>query len=213
MLADSDSDSDSDKFTKQKGIHQMKLKIFYLGLLSVFVMATTQQAEAMNRMQRAPEMEQKLKVHEVVGGGLEVSLGEHPTVPRHNLPHRVEDLNNRLGTKAAHPTGPSAHEKLTDLMALQGDVTNGAVNRGANSGAVGVNAADLAGTAIKNEERILARLKAGLAGMNLNAGEYEWRALVSTKTVGTAAGAPHANDILAATAATNIEDFLSELGW
>ena len=209
----------------------MKLKYLCLGLLSTLVVVN--QAEAMMRMKQAPEMEQKLKEHEHLQGQMldlgthgdvehaaqhiETHLGKHPTKVNRTgktVNHKIDDLNTRLGTKTAGPTGPSAHEKLTDLMALQGAITNQATARGITSGNIGAGPTDLAGSAIKNEETIIARLKAGIAASAAAGGAIT--TITATKTTNTAGAAPaQAGDFnsIALVGCNNIEDILAELGW
>lgn len=207
----------------------MKLKLFSIGLLATIVIPNQSQA-MMKRTYEAPKMEEKLKEQEEVQKKIEPRLdigshagdheaavnevvdrvGKHPTNSTgKTINHRVDDVNTRLGTKSAAPTGPSTHHKVTDLMAIQGEVTNGAANQGVNSGHGGANADDLAETAIKKEEAILARLKAGIRA-NKNVAIV---ARVSTKTTNTPAGATVRADRDAAARANNIQDFLAEIGW
>jgi hypothetical protein len=214
----------------------MNLKIFYLGLLSIFVIASTQ-TYGMQRMQNAPKMEQKIKEHEAVIHAalpnlnvaahhnkpeeavqdISDKLGVHPAAPTGaTVNHKVVDLIGRIGeTAAGHGAGhETANERITDVMALQGNVTKGGVNRGvagpgAAFGAGGANA--LMETVADRERAILARLKAAIAA-NAGAG-VAVEGQFSTKTTNTAAGALAAGDFAAAALATNIEDFLAELGW
>ncbi|MDF3034585.1 MAG: hypothetical protein K0R76_1539 [Alphaproteobacteria bacterium] len=230
----------------------MKVKVFYLGLLSAVALSQAQGMDKYQRMQKASALEQQVQHHEHVAAqvvpNLDVAahhnkvedafqdihdkLGVaaapsgpsanhrvadlHATLGHHGAPadhanKRAEDLAARLGAAAA-PTGPSVHEKLTDLMSIQGAVTNDASAVAARTGNVGGGAHDLAGTAIKNEERILARLKAGLAATVAVGRQME--TVVDTEGVGTPAGnATVAGDIANANAANNIQAFLAALGW
>jgi hypothetical protein len=214
----------------------MKLKAFTIGLLATIAMAN--QAEAMmKRTYEAPKIEEKLKQHEDLQAKVEpmldvathgnqeaaarhvnTTIGKHPAQASRTgttVNHKIADVNTRLGKKTVGSAGDTTHHRVTDIMSIQGAVTNGAVNRGNGSGNVGANANDLAGTAIKNEEAILARLKAGLAH-NIGAG-VAVQGTVATKANGTAAGpithGGPGRDAEAAAAATNVQDFLAEIGW
>lgn len=209
----------------------MKLKVFYLGLLSVVALSQAQGMDPNAKYRRGQVAEAQVKMHEHVAkqvephidvathgdpvtavGDISGKIGEHPHAHSRTgttVNHKSDDLNTRLGTKAAGATGPSAHEKLTDLLGIQGDVTYGASARGANDGNVGNAANNLAGSAIANEEAILRRLKAGI---NANAA-VAVVGLTNTRTQNTAAGALHAQDFVNAAGANNLQDFLAELGW
>lgn len=176
------------------------------------------------------DLHTKLGTHAGAAGGdtanhridaLHATLG-HAAVGGAAIDHankRAEDIAARLGAKTAHPTGPSVHEKVTDLMAIQGAITNRASAPGAKTNVVGANPGDLAGTAINNEEAILRRLKAwaALQVTALAAGravQVEFLAN-TTATPGTAPGNGIwlvQADWTAARNSNNIEAFLAALG-
>jgi hypothetical protein len=144
---------------------------------------------------RITDLHETLDVHPV--GGL---AADHAN-------KRTEDIAARLGTKAAAPTGPSVHEKLTDALALAGPSRPAATNRGRGAGQID--------TLIGREEALLVRLKAGIAGLHANGLQHEVRTLAETKSAARTAVAqpPVAQDLAAAAAATNIHDCLAALGW
>ncbi len=218
----------------------MKLKLFTIGLLATLVMAN--QAEAMmKRTYEAPKIESELQEHKNVQskiapkldvathGDIEHaaqdindSIGKHPHAPARTgttVNHKIADVNARLGKKAAGSAGDSTHHRVTDIMSVQGAVTNAAAAPGAKTGNIGAAPGDLAGTAIKNEEAILARLKAwaNANDVAIKAGRAIQAEFVAntTSTPGTAPGAGTwlvVGDWTAAAAAGDIETFLAALG-
>jgi hypothetical protein len=128
--------------------------------------------------------------------------------------HRVSDLKATLGGGAAH----GANQRAETALATLGDVTHDAINRGAGVAFVPglVHAAgEIMPSVNERLERVLARLKAGLAH-NIGAG-VAIEGIVTTKTNGTPAGAithgAAGRDAERAAAAADIEDFLAEIGW
>ena len=141
---------------------------------------------------------------------LHTALG-HPVTGNANddANKKVPDIATALGTRTIAPgaTGPSVHEKLTDALVIAGKSRAAATDRGAGGAVLP--------TLIGREEALLARLKAGIAGLNANGGQYEVRTVAITKSpASTAAGQPPVpQDLGAAAAATNLHDCLAALGW
>ena len=119
------------------------------------------------------------------------------------------DAAINLVNGAALGRGNDLTTSLTAVQTALGPITYAAVDRGANSGHVGANPGDLAGSVVDDTTRAVARLKAFFAANHTAGVAMQGQVITSG---GTVAG-PLANaDYEAAAAATNLQAFLAALG-